>query len=178
MEQGITFVNIPIEIFSSKDLTPIEKHLYGWLSIFKKQCCYQSNESIASSLGISERGVSRGLKKLEEMQYIFIEYTNGNHAKRRIYTLFDNPKKIAYLTRKGMFSTSRAKTEKRYAKLANGVRQNGVRVRQIGEPQNRDEVRQIGDHIIIKDNIKERKPNNDDFEKKLYHRNTIRLGEI
>lgn len=174
MEQGITFVNIPIEIFSSRELSPAEKHLYGWLSIFKKQCCYQSNEAIAESLGISVRGVSRGLKKLEEMQYIFVEYTNGNHAKRRIYTLFDNPKKIAYLTRKGMFSTSKTESGVGYGNLAKGVRQNGAKVRQNGAPQNRGKVRQFGEHIIIKDNKKI--VEDEDFEKEFYRKRTMYVG--
>ena len=167
MEQGITFVNIPIEIFSSKDLTTAEKHLYGWLSIFKKQCCYQSNTALAEQTGLSERTISRALEKLVAMQYIFIEYTNGNHAKRRIYTLFDNPKKLAYLTRKGMFSTTLRPTGVRFAKMARGVRQNGANPRQNGEPRNRGEVRQNGDHIIIKDNKKIANPHGR-FRRKIY----------
>ena len=98
---GISFVNIPIEVFSSKELTANEKILYGYLSIFKKQCCFQSNEKIAETLGISVPSISRGLKHLERLGYVFIEFVNGNSAARRIYTVFDNPKKLKYLASKG-----------------------------------------------------------------------------
>lgn len=178
MEQGITFVNIPMEIFSSKELTTAEKHLYGWLSIFKKQCCYQSNESLAEQTGLSERTISRSLEKLASMQYIFIEFVNGNNAKRRIYTLFDNPKKLAYLARKGMFSTGRTETEVRYAKMARVSRQNGEMSSQNGETRNSSESRQNGDHIIIKDNKKKGDLDEQERVEKIYRRNTIRLGAI
>lgn len=178
MEQGITFVNIPMEVFSSKELTTAEKHLYGWLSIFKKQCCFQSNEALAEQTGLSVRTVSRALEKLASMQYIFIEYINKNNSKRRIYTLFDNPKKLAYLTRKGMFSTSREQTEVSLAKMSRVSSQNGAKSSQNGVSHNRGESRQNGDHIIIKDNKK--KGNHDEQQRieQIYRRNTICLGEI
>ena len=56
--------------------------------------------------GLEERTLQRALKKLADMKYIFIEYVNNNSAMRRIYTLLDNPKKLEYLAKKGMFSMS------------------------------------------------------------------------
>lgn len=103
-EKGITFVNIPIEVFSSKKLTLAEKHLYGYLSIFKKQCCFLSNEALAAATGLSEPTISRALKSLQKMNYVFIEFINGNSASRRIYVIFDNPAKINYLVKKGLFN--------------------------------------------------------------------------
>ena len=98
---GINFVNIPIEIFSDTELTANEKILYGYLSIFKKQCCFQSNEALAKALGISVPTVTNALKHLADLEYIFIEFVNNNSAKRRIYVVFDNPKKLKYLVSKG-----------------------------------------------------------------------------
>lgn len=98
---GISFVNIPIEIFSNKELTANEKILYGYLSIFKKQCCFQSNEKLAETLGVSVPTITNALKHLAELEYIFIELINNNNAKRRIYVIFDNPKKLKYLVSKG-----------------------------------------------------------------------------
>ena len=98
---GISFVNIPIEIFSSTELTASEKILYGYLSIFKKQCCFQSNETLAQTLGVSEKTITNGLKRLAELEYVFIEFVNNNSSKRRIYVVFDNPKKLKYLISKG-----------------------------------------------------------------------------
>jgi hypothetical protein len=60
--------------------------------------------------GLEERTLQRALKKLSEMKYIFIEYVNNNSAMRRIYVVLDNPKKLEYLAKKGMFSMS-PKTE-------------------------------------------------------------------
>ena len=67
--------------------------------------------------GLEERTLQRALKKLAEMKYIFIEYVNNNSAMRRIYVVLDNPKKLEYLARKGMFSLDR-KAEEPKAEIA------------------------------------------------------------
>lgn len=102
-EMGITYVVMPVELLQNKDLTPAEKILYCYLTVFKKQCCFQSNDAISEATGIEVRSIQRGLKKLAEMNYIFIEFVNNNSAMRRIYTIIDNPKKLEYLAKKGMF---------------------------------------------------------------------------
>lgn len=107
-EVGISFVIMPIEILQDKSLTPSEKILYCYLTIFKKQCCFQSNATIEENTGLDTRSIQRGLKKLEELKYVYIEFVNNNSAMRRIYTVLDNPNKLAYLSRKGMFSVDRA----------------------------------------------------------------------
>lgn len=101
---GISFVIMPVEILQDKNLTPSEKILYCYLSLFKKGVCFQSNGKLAEMTGLDESTIKRGLKKLGEMQYVFVEFVNNNSAMRRIYTVLDNPKKLAYLARKGMFS--------------------------------------------------------------------------
>lgn len=102
-EMGITYVVMPVELLQNKDLTPAEKILYCYLTVFKKQCCFQSNDAISEATGIEVRSIQRGLKKLAELGYIFIEFVNNNSALRRIYTVIDNPKKLEYLAKKGMF---------------------------------------------------------------------------
>lgn len=104
---GISFVIMPIEILQDKNLTSSEKILYCYLSLFKKGVCFQSNDKLAEMTGLDESTIKRGLKKLGEMQYVYVEFVNNNSAMRRIYTILDNPKKLAYLTRKGMFSLDR-----------------------------------------------------------------------
>jgi len=101
---GITYVIMPIEILQNKNLTPSEKILYCYLSLFKKGVCFQSNDKLAEMTGLDESTIKRGLKKLGDMQYVFVEFVNNNSAMRRIYVVMDNPKKLAYLSRKGMFS--------------------------------------------------------------------------
>lgn len=103
---GITYVIMPIEILQSKELSCNEKILYCYLNLFKKGVCFQSNEKLCEMTGLEERTLQRALKKLAEMKYIFIEYVNNNSAMRRIYTVLDNPKKLEYLAKKGMFSMS------------------------------------------------------------------------
>jgi DNA-binding transcriptional ArsR family regulator len=168
-EQGITFVNIPMEVFASRELTPGEKMLYGWLSIFKKQCCFQSNEALAEATGLSERTISSALKKLEEMGYIYVEMVGGNSARRRIYALFDNPKKLAYLAKKGAFgraSSSFPQENSATFPQADATGVEGGRKNCEGsknceggskncDPQNGGEGRKNCDHKIIKDNIKD-----------------------
>lgn len=101
---GITFVVMPVEVLQDKNLTSSEKILYCYLNLFKKGVCFQSNEKLAEMTGLDESTVKRGLKKLGEMKYIFVEFVNNNSAMRRIYTIMDNPKKLEYLARKGLFS--------------------------------------------------------------------------
>ena len=101
---GITYVIMPIEILQDKNLTPSEKILYCYLSLFKKGMCFQSNDKLAEMTGLDESTIKRGLKKLGDMEYVYVEFVNNNSAMRRIYVVLDNPKKLAYLSRKGMFS--------------------------------------------------------------------------
>lgn len=101
---GISFVIMPVEILKDKDLTSSEKILYCYLSLFKKGVCFQSNDKLAEMTGLDESTIKRGLKKLGELKYIYVEFVNNNSAMRRIYVVLDNPKKLAYLSRKGMFS--------------------------------------------------------------------------
>lgn len=108
---GITYVIMPIEILQNEGLTPSEKILYCYLGLFKKGVCFQSNEKLAEMTGLDESTVKRGLKKLSEMGFIFIEFVNNNSAMRRIYTIFDNPKKLEYLAKKGVFGRVEPKKE-------------------------------------------------------------------
>jgi hypothetical protein len=103
---GITYVIMPIEILQNKELSCNEKILYCYLNLFKKGVCFQSNEKLCEMTGLEERTLQRSLKKLAETKYIFIEYVNNNSAMRRIYVVLDNPKKLEYLVKKGMFSIS------------------------------------------------------------------------
>ena len=145
---GINFVNIPIEIFSSKELTANEKILYGYLSIFKKQCCFQSNEKLAEILGISVPTITNALKHLSDLEYIFIEFVNGNSAKRRIYVIFDNPKKLKYLISKG-FLGSFPQVNKNYE-----AHKNYEEAHKNYEPNNRGEANKNYEHKIINNNKK------------------------
>lgn len=144
---GINYVNIPIEIFSNKELTATEKILYGYLSIFKKQCCFQSNEALAEAIGVSGPTITNALKHLSELEYIFIEFVNNNSANRRVYVIFDNPKKIKYLIQRG-YLKSFPQGHKNYE----GGNKNYEEGHKIYEPQNRGEGHKIYDHKIIKEN--------------------------
>ena len=104
---GISFVIMPVEILQDKNLTSSEKILYCYLSLFKKGVCFQSNDKLAEMTGLDESTIKRGLKKLGVLKYVFVEFLNNNSAMRRIYVVLDNPKKLAYLSRKGMFSLDR-----------------------------------------------------------------------
>ena len=104
---GISFVIMPVEILQDKNLTSSEKILYCYLSLFKKGVCFQSNNKLAEMTGLDESTIKRGLKKLGELKYVYVEFVNNNSAMRRIYVVLDNPKKLAYLSRKGMFNLER-----------------------------------------------------------------------
>ena len=99
---GISFVVMPVEILRNKTLTPSEKILYCYLTLFKSGVCYQSNNKLAETTGLDASTVKRGLKKLSEMKFIFVEFVNNNSAMRRIYVIMENPKKLEYLAKKGL----------------------------------------------------------------------------
>ena len=104
---GISYVIMPIDILQDKNLTPSEKILYCYLSLFKKGVCFQSNDKLSEMTGLDESTIKRGLKKLGELKYVYVEFVNNNSAARRIYVVLDNPKKLEYLSRKGLFSLDR-----------------------------------------------------------------------
>lgn len=186
-------MNIPIEVFGDKELTSTEKILYGYLSIFKKQCCFQSNERLAEELGISVPTVTNALKKLEKLKYVFVEFVNNNSAKRRIYVIFDNPKKLQYLVSKG-YLKSFPQANKNYEanKFYEGANKNY-------EPHNRGEANKNYEHKIINNNknivessdlavkvpnqtfeqndffINKNSLSQEEYEKKFYERNTVKL---
>ena len=64
---------------------------------------FETNERIAEKLGVSESTVKHAIPKLAEKKYLFVEKMNNSNNSRRIYSVLDNPKKLAYLVRKGMF---------------------------------------------------------------------------
>lgn len=101
---GISFVIMPVEILQDKNLTPSEKILYCYLTLFKSGVCFQSNDKLAEMTGLDESTIKRGLKKLAELKYVFVEFVNNNSAMRRIYVVLDNPKKLEYLIKKGLLS--------------------------------------------------------------------------
>ena len=103
-QRGFFGIVIPKEIIEDKDLNITEKFIYGYIASFRK-CCFESNESIASKIGVSESTVKHAIPALAAKGYLFIEKVNGNNATRRIYSIIDDPKKLAYLARQGMFGT-------------------------------------------------------------------------
>ena len=103
-ETGITFVVMPLEVLQNKELNSSEKILYCYLSLFKKGVCFQSNDKLSEMTGLDVSTIKRGLKKLSELKFVYIEFVNNNSAARRIYVVLDNPKKLAYLASKGAFN--------------------------------------------------------------------------
>ena len=103
-KRGFWGVIIPVEILDSKELGANEKIIYGYVASYTKMCL-DSNERIAERMNVSVPTVTRALKKLNDMGYVFIEYVNNDNSKRRIYAIHDNPRKIAYLTKRGLLKT-------------------------------------------------------------------------
>lgn len=100
-QRGFFGIIISKEVLDDTDLSVAEKFVFGYIASFTK-CCFESNEAIAAKLGISESTISHALPKLVEKGYLFIEKVNNNNNSRRIYSVLDNPKKLAYLLKKGM----------------------------------------------------------------------------
>ena len=155
-ETGISFVVMPIEILQNSNLTSSEKILYCYLSLFKKGVCFQSNDKLAEMTGLDDSTVKRGLRKLSELQYVFIEFVNNNPAARRIYVVMDNPNKLAYLSRKGLFNIKQIEK--------NDTIEDNKPIMKIDEEK-----------VVVEDKPLKRAnyENEEDFIKALYKRNTI-----
>ena len=86
------------------------------------------------------------------MGYLFVELVNNNNATRRIYSVFDNPKKLAYLSRKGLLN----REEQASFPQSN---QNDEKSRQNDETPNGGESRQNDDNRLrIKEEESKRAP--------------------
>lgn len=104
-KRGFWGVIIPVEILDSKELGANEKIVYGYVASYTKMCL-DSNERIAERLNVSDKTVQRALQKLQEMGYVYVEYVDNNSAKRRIYAVMDNPKKLSYLVKRGLLKST------------------------------------------------------------------------
>ena len=105
-QRGFFGIIIPKEILDDQELNITEKFIYGYIASFTR-CCFETNEAIAEKLGISESTIKHAIPKLVNKGYFYIEKKNNNNAARRIYSVFDNPKKLRYLAQKGMFEDAK-----------------------------------------------------------------------
>lgn len=196
-QRGFFGIIIPKEILDDTDLSIAEKFIFGYIASFTK-CCFESNEAIAAKLGVSESTISHALPKLSEKGYIFVEKVNNSNNLRRVYSVLDNPKKLAYLAKKGMFKPveNSASVRQNMPNEEPTVRQNLLDVRQnmpndltgvrsakfadieIEEKKNKVETpglankKPAGAYQIKKANF----DNPEDYEKAFYERNTVRIG--
>lgn len=100
-QRGFFGIIIPRNVLEEQELNITEKFIYGYIASFTR-CCFESNDAIATKLGVSSSTVAHTIPKLESMGYLFVE-KDENNRNRKIYSVLDNPKKLAYLNRKGMF---------------------------------------------------------------------------
>lgn len=196
-QRGFFGIIIPKEILDDTDLSIAEKFIFGYIASFTK-CCFESNEAIAAKLGVSESTISHALPKLSEKGYIFVEKVNNSNNLRRLYSVLDNPKKLAYLAKKGMFKPvgNSASVRQNMPNEEPTVRQNLLDVRQnmpndltgvrsakfadieIEEKKNKVETpglankKPAGAFQIKKADF----DNPEDYEKAFYERNTVRIG--
>lgn len=154
VRRGFWGVIIPMEILDNTDISANEKIVYCYIASYTK-VCLDSNERIAERLGIGVNTVSRALKSLGELGYVFVEFINGDNSKRRIYAIHENPKKVAYLAKKGLFNSFPHSHQN-----GGSSHQNGVTSHQNGESQNGGESHQIGEQRI------KNKKNKEDTEQK------------
>ena len=192
-QRGFFGIIIPKEILDDKELNVAEKFVYGYIASFPK-CCFESNERIAEKIGVSESTVRHAIPKLAEKGYFFIEKVNNSNNSRRVYAILDNPKKLAYLSKKGLLKV--VENFKPVVQNMHDVVQNmhydktGVRSAKFAhkdkeENKNKVETEQkpnetagsagnkpAGSLRLKRDDF----DNEEEFEKAFYNRNTICLG--
>lgn len=101
-QRGFFGIIIPKEVLDDDELSITEKFIYGYIASFRRYCV-ESNLKIADKLGLSVSTIKHTIPILANKGYLFIEKPNGNNNARIIYSVLDNPKKLAYLAKKGMF---------------------------------------------------------------------------
>lgn len=193
-QRGFFGIIIGKEILDDQDLSIAEKFIYGYIASFTR-CCFETNERIAEKLGVSESTVKHAIPKLAAKGYLFVEKTNNNSATRRIYSVLDNPKKLAYLARKGMFKpveNSEGGVQNMHSEVQNmHTPETGVSSAKFAhidkeEKKNKAELEQkpnnssaglAGSGPASRLNIKrEDYADDSDYEKEFYKRNTVYLG--
>ena len=193
-QRGFFGIIIGKEILDDQDLSIAEKFIYGYIASFTR-CCFETNERIAEKLGVSESTVKHAIPKLAAKGYLFVEKTNNNSATRRIYSVLDNPKKLAYLAKKGMFKpveNSDGGVQNMHSEVQNmHTPETGVRSAKFAhidkeEKKNKVESEQkpndssaglAGSGPASRLNIKREDFADDyEYEKEFYKRNTVYLG--
>lgn len=193
-QRGFFGIIIGKEILDDPDLSIAEKFIYGYIASFAR-CCFETNERIAEKLGVSESTVKHAIPKLSEKKYLFVEKTNNNSATRRIYSVLDNPKKLAYLMRKGMFepvenseggvqnmhtvvqNMHTPETGVRSAKFAHIDKEEIKNKVENEQKPNKSSAGLAGSGPASRLNIRRADYADDyDYEKDFYERNTIHLG--
>lgn len=193
-QRGFFGIIIGKEILDDQDLSIAEKFIYGYIASFTR-CCFETNERIAEKLGVSESTVKHAIPKLAEKKYLFVEKANNSNNTRRIYSVLDNPKKLAYLARKGMFKpveNSEPVVQNMHDVVQNmhnditGVR--SAKFAHIDKEENKNKVESeqkpnessaglAGSGPASRLNIKREDYADDlDYEKEFYKRNTVYLG--
>lgn len=162
--RGFWGVIIPVEILDSTELTITEKMIYGYIASYTKMCL-DTNEKIAERLNVNEKTIRRALEQLQAMGYVYVEYLNNNPSKRRIYSVFENPKKLEYLANKGLFKRNPQSYPQPGQNVQGADNELGQNVQVPGQnvrPQNRGELGQNVQHRIIEEKEEgqtEQKPN-------------------
>jgi hypothetical protein len=188
---------IPKELLENRELSLTDKFVYGYIASYKNWC-FESNSVIADKLGISASGVSHSIAKLAKMDMIFIERTNGNDARRKLYPVFNKPNKLAYLKKihakktcgkpvenfegglQNLLTTSQnllpSITGERFAKFATIE----YRIKRIKQKNANFRGAESPSKALVGafDGRPRRSRNSDNFEQEFYERNTIRLGAI
>lgn len=181
-QRGFSGVWVPKQILDSTELTPGEKILYANIASFDK-CCFETNERLSEKCGIADRSISRALARLESLGFIVVELVKGNTSKRRIYAILDNPKKIEYLVKKGLFHSPNSEDDgeeqpsfpqtRQNGESQLETRQNGESTRQNGESRNGGETRQN-----VHQRINKKKEEKENPEQKPNYENTPGIAAV
>lgn len=193
-QRGFFGIIIGKEILDDSDLSIAEKFIYGYIASFTR-CCFETNERIAEKLGVSESTVKHAIPKLAAKGYLFVEKANNNNNARRIYSVLDNPKKLAYLAKKGMFKPVENSepvvqnmhdvvqnmhdgiTGVRSAKFAHIDKEEKKNKVENEQKPNKSSAGLAGSGPASRLNIKREDYADDlDYEKEFYKRNTVYLG--
>lgn len=84
-----TYLIVPYEVYTDSRLRHFDKLLFGKIYSLSRQegYCWASNSYLANELNVTASYVSHAIKKLNELEYIYLEIDNytKNDSRRKIY---------------------------------------------------------------------------------------------
>lgn len=83
------FLIIPYQLFESKELTPLDRNIYGviyWFEHLKDGKCFASNKTIGGILNAEAESVSNSISRLHKLGFVSVIIDKKTNQRKRLET--------------------------------------------------------------------------------------------